>query len=219
MKKCRGKCGKEYPATPEYFYKNGKYLRTNCKQCQSEIQQEYAGRYPETQKKWREANRDKTKETSRLWYQQNRERARERNGEYYRANAEAVCERTKKYRQDNPEWYRKYRRDWRRRNRLISNVRAGIWGCLSGRQKDSSSVEYIGCTLEELWVHLESKFQDGMTRKNYGEWHVDHIRPLSSFDFEVDTENTLHEAWHYTNLQPLWAKDNLSKGSSWKNKG
>lgn len=97
-------------------------------------------------------------------------------------------------------------------NQLRSNISRGIWGCLKGKQKQSKTMYYIGCSIEELWLYLESKFQQGMTRENYGEWHVDHIIPISSFDFTTDTENTLKKCWHYTNLQPLWAEDNLSKG-------
>lgn len=144
---------------------------------------------------------------------------REHSRGYYKENAEKVCKRTKKYREDRPDWYRRVKREARRKDPLTANIRRGIWGCLAGRQKGSQSIEHLGCTTEELWTYLKSLFQEGMTRENYGEWHVDHIRPLASFDFEVDTENALREAWHYTNLQPLWAKDNLSKGSSWKNKG
>lgn len=67
---------------------------------------------------------------------------------------------------------------------------------------------------DELRAHLEAQFQAGMSWDNYGEWHIDHIKPLASFDLE-DTDQ-LKLACHYTNLQPLWAKDNLSKGAKMK---
>lgn len=60
-------------------------------------------------------------------------------------------------------------------------------------------------------AHLEAQFAPGMTWENRGEWHVDHIRPLASFDL-TDPEQ-LRTASHYTNLQPLWASDNLAKGA------
>jgi len=63
-------------------------------------------------------------------------------------------------------------------------------------------------SIEGLKNILESKFQSGMNWENYGEWHIDHIRPLSSFDLTNPTELKL--ACHYSNLQPLWAYDNLS---------
>ena len=100
-------------------------------------------------------------------------------------------------------------------------MRTGLRSCLSGGTKNSRTFDYVGLTPEELMAYLEAKFTDGMTRDNYGKWHVDHIRPLSSFDFykhelgSKEFEDLLHQAWHYTNLQPLWAKDNLSKGARW----
>jgi len=80
------------------------------------------------------------------------------------------------------------------------------------KNKDTSFSEYIGSTVEELRTYLESKFTEGMTWENYGlhGWHIDHIRPLASFNLKNKEE--LLEACHYSNLQPLWAKDNLRKG-------
>lgn len=82
-----------------------------------------------------------------------------------------------------------------------------MWKCI----KSGSPVRDLGCSLEELKTHLEQQFQLGMTWENWSRtgWHIDHIQPLSSFDL-TDREQFLKAA-HYTNLQPLWAKDNLVK--------
>lgn len=77
--------------------------------------------------------------------------------------------------------------------------------------KSGSAVRDLGCIIGELKVHLESLFQPGMSWDNHGEWHIDHIRPLASFDL-TDRDQFL-QACHYTNLQPLWAIDNLRKGA------
>jgi hypothetical protein len=71
-----------------------------------------------------------------------------------------------------------------------------------------STFKWIGCSPEELKAHLESLFTEGMTWENYGKdgWHVDHIRPICSF-----TAEEWEQVNHYTNLQPLWAEDNLAK--------
>ena len=74
-------------------------------------------------------------------------------------------------------------------------------------------MEYVGCSPAFLREHLERLFSDGMTWENQGEWHVDHIRPCASFD--LSTEEEKKRCFHYTNLQPLWATDNLSKGAAW----
>ena len=74
-------------------------------------------------------------------------------------------------------------------------------------------MKLVGCTLDELKNHLEKQFTKGMTWKNYNYrgWHVDHIIPCSSFDL-IDPEQQ-KECFHYTNLQPLWGKDNIKKSN------
>lgn len=80
-----------------------------------------------------------------------------------------------------------------------------------GASKSSKTLELLGCSLKSLKSYIESKFLDGMNWDNYGYhgWHIDHIRPCCSFDL-TDPEQQ-KQCFHYTNLQPLWAKDNLRK--------
>jgi len=75
----------------------------------------------------------------------------------------------------------------------------------------NKTFQYIGCTPKELKIYIESKFQPGMTWDNWGVygWHIDHVIALSS----AKTEDELMKLFHYTNLQPLWAKDNLLKSN------
>ena len=68
----------------------------------------------------------------------------------------------------------------------------------------------FGCSPSELVSHIQSKFTDGMTWDNYGEWEIDHIKACSLFDMEDDAH--VRECSHYSNLQPLWMKDNRRKG-------
>jgi len=77
--------------------------------------------------------------------------------------------------------------------------------------KEKKTFEIVGCTPQELRTFIESKFQPGMTWDNWGTygWHVDHVIPLS----RAKTEDELMKLFHYTNLQPLWAKDNLLKSN------
>ena len=75
------------------------------------------------------------------------------------------------------------------------------------------TMKLIGCDIPHLIKHLESNFKDGMTWDNYGKWHVDHIQPCISFDLE--DINQQKKCFHYTNLQPLWAKENWLKGDKY----
>lgn len=101
-------------------------------------------------------------------------------------------------------------------NKIAANLRSRLSKALSRKQKTVSMSEYLGCSLDELKLHIESKFQINMTWDNYAlnGWHLDHIKPLDLFD--LTDPNQIKEACHYTNLQPLWAKDNRSKGSNYE---
>ena len=85
---------------------------------------------------------------------------------------------------------------------------------LKRKERHSSPVLCLGCSIDHLKKHLSSLFKEGMTFENHGEWHLDHILPLSSFN--LTDKDQYKKACHYTNLQPLWAFDNLSKGDSLK---
>ena len=97
--------------------------------------------------------------------------------------------------------------------RLSCRLRCRLREKLKGKLKKGSSIDDLGCTLEELKIHLEGKFLPGMTWNNHGSfgWHIDHEIPLDFFDL-TDKEQLL-KACHYTNLQPMWWKENLEKGS------
>ena len=94
--------------------------------------------------------------------------------------------------------------------KILTILRGRIRQALKGYNKSDLTVKLLGCNIEEFWIHLEKKFTKGMTRENHGEWHVDHITPCASFDLSKPEEQA--KCFHYTNLQPLWAIDNLKKG-------
>lgn len=97
-------------------------------------------------------------------------------------------------------------------DRLRGNLATRLYGFLSGRAKSPRTMQLLGCSLEFLWGHLEKQFQPGMTRDNYGPvWHVDHILPCAEFHLQHSEEREI--CFHWTNLQPLFMKDNLSKAA------
>ena len=107
--------------------------------------------------------------------------------------------------------YKKQKRESDPVFRMMENIRRRIQLAYKNHYKSKSTMELLGCTGEELAQHLEKQFQEGMTHENHGEWHIDHIKPIASFDLSNPKE--AEECFHYTNLQPLWAEDNLKKGS------
>jgi len=96
--------------------------------------------------------------------------------------------------------------------KIRHNLRSRLRKSIHGRPGGLSPVRHLGCSIEGLKKHLEAQFQEGMSWDNYGEWHIDHIIPLASFN--LINESDFLKACHYTNLQPLWAEDNLSKGNT-----
>ena len=89
-------------------------------------------------------------------------------------------------------------------------LRGRLYSAIQKNVKTGSSIKDLGCSIKELRGHLESQFTEDMTWSNHGKWHIDHIKPLSSFD--LSNRRELHKGCNYKNLQPLWAEDNLRKG-------
>jgi hypothetical protein len=97
--------------------------------------------------------------------------------------------------------------------RLQDILRNRLYLAIRNEQKTGSAIKDLGCSINDLKIHLEKQFKDGMSWDNYGfrGWHFDHIKPLASFD--LSKRDQLVETVNYKNLQPLWWKDNLSKGN------
>lgn len=100
------------------------------------------------------------------------------------------------------------------KHRINMNFSRRMRKALNGLKDGMSWEMLVGYNLTELKQHLEGLFTSGMTWENYGEWHIDHIKPVSSFNFDT-INNEFNKCWSLDNLQPLWAKDNLSKSDKY----
>ena len=142
--------------------------------------------------------------------------------EHYKEIIKGHLEYSRKFKERIHEWNRKsyiknrdkrikYQIDYNNRieNKILMNLRIRLWKVLKGINKSQHTLNLLGCSIEFLKKYLESKFTLGMSFSNYGKWHIDHIRPCASFDLSKSEEQ--YKCFHYTNLQPLWAYDNLSK--------
>lgn len=138
---------------------------------------------------------------------------------YYQNNQDKVRKRNVEWKQNNPEYRANYRRRRKISNpelKVTDGIRRAINIALKNNTKAGNTTELLGCSIEYLHTYIESLFQPGMTWENHGRygWHIDHIIPLSYFNL-ADHIQQKH-AWHYTNLQPLWAADNLKKSNKIK---
>ncbi len=221
-------CKKEYPATSEYFHHSKTYkdgLAYCCKVCCKEKQRIDHVKNKDLRnansRQYLNKNRESINEQRRKHYHETIEFQRQQAKDYYYRHKDERNAYCRKYHQDNKIRLRVYyldRHNKRLENnlhyRLLHNLRANISSAFSRKYKSGRSVELIGCSIEFLLQHLESQFKDNMSWNNYGKggWHIDHIKPCKLFDLTNPEEQ--RKCFHWSNLQPLWEKDNLRK--SWK---
>lgn len=160
----------------------------------------------------------KNREKAKRCYARNRDEYRARARKNYRENREVCIERSKSYRRNNKAKVNAYRRKRREENpptieeRIVNSLRSRVANALTRKEhRAGSAIADLGCNYETLKKHLEAQFVEGMNWDNYGRegWHVDHVIPIASFD--LTDPDQFKRAVHYTNLQPLWALDNLQK--------
>jgi len=238
MKKCNV-CEVEKPYenfTKEKLAKDG--YKNKCKECINRISKEKYALNPEARReyetKWRAENPDKCKLKIYKWRENNPEQFSEYRKKYYKNNKEKIAEQSKatyeKYKEKYNSINRKYQKDnhvvlmQKRKERIEASpllqfkerIRQLTKGAFYRLKQDKrfNTHSILGADWEIVKEHFVSQFKDGMTWDAFiaGEIHVDHIQPLAS----AKTEEELIALCHYTNLQPLWCLDNLSKGATFE---
>lgn len=198
MKQCR-KCLQLLELT-EYHIKRDASdgLRKECKQCRSiDRKSQYS------------LNRDYEKAICKNYSLNNKKKVTLKNKLWSQNNKSYIALKEKTRRHEDINY------------RLIGNLRKRLNHALNKNQKTGSAINELGCSIEELKVHLESQFEPWMNWSNYGRynstkktWNIDHVKPLIMFDLTKPDQLSL--ASHYTNLQPMLAKDNFSKGAKYE---
>jgi len=213
-----------------------------CKECENKRYKLYNKNNPEkrrvTAKKWLEKNKEKHKQIIKNYLEKNPhmtssvrmkkyrenpefvEKEKERRRLYYQNNIEKEREKRKLYYHNNKEQERKKSNEWKKNKlkidpleRIKKNIRDRVREYLTGENKSKRTFDIIGLDKEKFKSYIENKFTEGMTWENYGKWHLDHIKPL----YLSENEEDLIKLNHYTNLQPLWAEDNLKKNRKYDN--
>jgi len=172
-----------------------------------------------TDKLYRESHKKECFNRARKWRQNNKQHKHDMDKKYRLSHMEKHNEGNRLWRKHHPEKnrlvqfnnYHKHKK-FDPRFKLARNLRKRVREALQGKFKFDSTEKLVGCSFDECWAHLEKQFVPGMTRENYGViWHIDHIMPCSSFDLNIEDEQ--RKCFNYTNLQPLFAEENLRKGS------
>lgn len=208
-KKLCSKCGEEKPLTSFHKdqHKTSGYCSA-CKACRSIDKYNYTIN-----------NKNKIRASHKNYYEQNKEKILKRISKYQAQNKEKRNALAKRWNKKNPE---KYKAGYTRRNKKIrgnpkgrinSRISVYINQSLRGKKAGRRWESLVGYTLADLMIHLEGKFNAGMSWDNIGKWHIDHIIPISAFNFKNTEDIDFKRCWSLKNLQPLWSKDNLSKGN------
>jgi hypothetical protein len=187
--------------------KNKKYYIKNKDKILNRTNENYKNKKDNILKKrseYRKNNSDKIKITQKKYREKNKEEIKKKKKLYYEKNKNRIIKKTTKYKNN------KIKNNYNFKLRCLISHR--IKQALKGNIKYSKSSELLGCSLEDAVKHLESQFKEGMTWGNHGVkgWHIDHIKPCASFNLSDPEEQK--KCFHYTNLQPLWWHENLSKG-------
>lgn len=163
-------------------------------------------------------NKERVQAQNAAWHADNKESRNEAMRAAYAADPERHSQRVRAAKQRSPERYREANRlnaakrraeriDVRLRSRMSSQLRY----CLSTGKGGQTTARLLGYSVQELRAHLERQFLRGMSWENMGEWHIDHIVPLSSFTITGPDDPELRRAWALPNLRPLWAAENIAK--------
>jgi len=156
-------------------------------------------------------------ERGKIYNLNNSQKHKERSKRWSENNPDKVKDKSKRWAENNPEKIKKKRRVYeskRKQNDPVFKIKSNYSSLLSrsfkikGVKKPGKTIELLGCSIEFFIIHLTKQFTDGMSLDNYGKWHIDHIIPFASAGNDL---NKLKELCHYTNLQPLWAIDNIIK--------
>ena len=166
-------------------------------------------------KAYRDENKEQLLANKKTYYEANKDKIKNKNKKHRDANKEKIAARKKIYNNNNKDKRNTYELKRRKTDyffnmkvNLRSRTRAAFKS--KGYKKGSTTEKMLGISYEKVKIHIERQFTDGMNWENRSEWHIDHIIPLAS----ATTEAELLKLCHYRNLQPLWAKDNISKGAT-----
>ena len=227
------KCSKCNKMLPEDSFAKAKDRksgrRSSCKECGKAYQKQYAADNAGKKKKWKEDNKEIHQEYQAQYHKDNKDARNAQNKEWRDNNKEYLKEYN--HHRYDPVYYKQYRADNRERDRktaqkreakyrqdpvyrLKSNISRAVRKALNSDKDGASFFEYVPYGLKELKAHLEALFDSQTNWENYGSyWHLDHIIPQSSFNYDSMESEEFRKCWALNNLQPLERIENIKKSN------
>lgn len=186
------KCKRELPINNFYQRSDGKKRHyTVCKSCWHIHSRNYflthLSTVNEARRQWSKLNKDKIKEKDERYKLKYPDRNKELKKRQHEINKNNIF------------------------LKINGNISTAIWRTIKGNKNGKHYETILGYKLQDLIKHLESKFKPGMAWGNYGRWHIDHIIPISLWEFESYQDREFKQCWALCNLQPLWARENIAK--------
>ena len=162
---------------------------------------------------WRKNNPEKTKECKDKWRKEHLEEHKEYTDKYRKKYPDRYKETNRRWAKKHPEKMKESRNKLRStpKGNLSHRMTTALGRSLRRGKAGRSWESIVGFTADQLKIHLEKRFKDGMSWENYGEWHIDHKIPVSAFNFEKSEDIDFKRCWTLKNLQPLWRHANLQK--------
>lgn len=206
----------------ENYYRNLEHFKLKSKEYREKNREYYSIYF----KEYYLDNREMLVEYKKSYYEENKYIYLERSINKRENDPIKYSEYLKNWRDNNPEYSKEYLKEWwisnsdkrkiywkniRNNNPHYIAWRSSLRLALSrmNKEKGGNTIDLLGYSPIDLKIHMENLFKDGMSWENWGEWHIDHIIPISKFDSNtpINIVNDLN------NLQPLWAFENLSKSN------
>jgi hypothetical protein len=191
---------------------NKREAKLNRKQCEHCTSVDNAG----TRRRYKNpATRARILARNKTWRTDNPEKKHASDANWRNNNREQHRENSRRWQREHKAHRRVYFQDRYDNNidhRLAVTLRNRLYQAVKSDQKTGSAIRDLGCSIPAFRLYIENQFEDDMTWDNYGEWHLDHVIPLASFD--LTNRGEFQTAVHYLNIQPMWALDNAIKGAS-----
>jgi hypothetical protein len=217
-KSCVKQYNQDHREEKKQYYQDHREER---KQYNRQYNQDHKEEKRQYHKQYNQDYKEKIKQYNKQYNQDHREERKQYHKQYNQDHKEKIKQYRRQYNQDYKEKIKQHRRQYKNKKyktdttfRLNHIISKAISKSIKNNKNGYHWEDLVGYTLDDLKQHLEKQFKDGMSWDNYSNWHIDHKIPISFFEFRSHKDTEFKLCWCLGNLQPLWAKENISKNGN-----